>query len=197
MKVLILGGDGYLGWPTAMNFSKKGYEVAVLDNMIKKQWELELGVNNLSQTQTLHKRVKTWEKITGKKIKLFVGDIATSPRFIYKVVRDFNPDSIVHYAEQPSAPFSMISREKCVHTQVNNVVGTLNLMFAIQKINPNIHLVKLGTMGEYGTPNIEIEEGWIDIEHKGRKDRVMYPKKPHSFYHLSIYFARPSLIPKL
>jgi len=185
MKVLILGGDGYLGWPTAMYLSNMGHEVSVVDNMVKRYWEAEIGVEPLAPIRPLSVRVKRWHEMTGKTIQTFVGDIAENHRFVYKVLEKFQPDAIVHYAEQPSAPFSMMDRDKCVHTQRNNVLGTLNLMFAIQHTNPDIHLVKLGTMGEYGTPNIDIEEGWLEIEHNGRKDRMLYPKKPHSFYHLS------------
>jgi UDP-sulfoquinovose synthase len=185
MKVLILGGDGYLGWPTAMYLSNKGHEVAVVDNMLKRYWEAEIGVEPLAPIRPLHIRVKRWYELTGKKIQTYIGDIAENHRFVYKVLEQFQPDAVVHYAEQPSAPFSMMDRDKCVHTQKNNVIGTLNLMFAMQHTNPDIHMVKLGTMGEYGTPNIDIEEGWIEIDHKGRKDRMLYPKKPHSFYHLS------------
>ena len=100
-------------------------------------------------------------------------------------MRDFAPDAIVHFAEQRAAPYSMVDRKHAVYTQVNNVVGNLNVLYAIAEINPDIHLVKLGTMGEYGTPNIDIEEGWLDVEHKGRRDRVLFPKRPGSFYHLS------------
>lgn len=185
MRILILGGDGYLGWPTAMYLSQRGHEVAVADNIIKRYWEAEIGVEPLGPIRPLHIRVQRWRELTGKDIPLFIGDIAENHRFVYKMMDQFQPDAVVHYAEQPSAPFSMIDRDKCLHTQRNNVLGTLNLMFAIQHTNPGIHVVKLGTMGEYGTPNIDIEEGWLDIEHKGRKDRVLYPKKPHSFYHLS------------
>jgi len=185
MRVLILGGDGYLGWPTAMYLSAKGHEVALVDNMVKRYWEAEIGVEPLGPIRPLHIRVQRWQAETGKKIPVFIGDIAENHRFVYKVMDQFQPDAVVHYAEQPSAPFSMIDREKCLHTQRNNVLGTLNLMFAIQHTNPAIHIVKLGTMGEYGTPNIDIEEGWLELEHKGRCDRVLYPKKPHSFYHLS------------
>jgi UDP-sulfoquinovose synthase len=185
MRILILGGDGYLGWPTAMYLSNKGHEVAVADNMVKRLWEAEIGVEPLGVIRPLHVRVHRWQEITGKKISVFIGDIAENHRFIYKIMEQFKPDAVVHYAEQPSAPFSMIDREKCVHTQRNNVLGTLNLMFAIQHLDPDIHIVKLGTMGEYGTPNIDIEEGWLEIEYKGRRDRILYPKRPGSFYHLS------------
>jgi UDP-sulfoquinovose synthase len=118
-------------------------------------------------------------------IKLYIGDIAHNYRFLISTLEDFMPDTVIHYAEQPSAPYSMIDHRRAVDTQVNNVAGTLNLMFAIRKVVPDAHIIKLGTMGEYGTPNIVIEEGWLDIEHKGRKERTLFPKKPGSFYHLS------------
>jgi len=185
LRILILGGDGYLGWPTAMYLSSRGHEVAVADNMIKRYWEAEIGVEPLAPIRPLFVRVQRWHAITGNKVQVFVGDIAENHRFIYKILDQFQPDAIVHYAEQPSAPFSMMDRERCLKTQRNNVLGTLNLMFSVQHSNPDIHIVKLGTMGEYGTPNIDIEEGWLEVEHKGRRDRVLYPKKPGSFYHLS------------
>ena len=184
MRSLILGGDGYLGWPTAMHFSQQGHEVMVVDNFIKRRIELENGLAPLEPLPTLHRRVSHWEELTGKKILLHVGDL-TNHRFTFETLEHFQPDAIVHYGEQPSAPYSMLGREQAVFTQANNVVGNLNLLFAIQKHCPQAHLVKLGTMGEYGTPNISIEEGHIEIEHEGRKDRLPYPKQPGSFYHLS------------
>lgn len=185
LKVLILGGDGYLGWPTAMHFARQGYSVAIADNMSKRVWEAERGAAPLWNVPLIHKRVRLWKNQAGNEIKLYVGDIATNYRFVYKIFEEFRPDAIVHYAEQPSAPYSMHSREKAVNTQINNIAGNLNVLFAMRKYTPDAHLVKLGTMGEYGTPNIDIEEGWLEIEHKGRKDRVLFPKKPGSFYHLS------------
>jgi UDP-sulfoquinovose synthase len=185
MRIMILGGDGYLGWPTAMHFSQNGHEVAVLDNMVKRYWEAELGVEPLVPVPSLYSRVRRWQDKTGLKIELFVGDISKNHRHLYNSLERFQPEAIVHYAEQPSAPFSMMDRGKCIDTQVNNVAGTLNLLFAMRGTCPDAHIIKLGTMGEYGTPNIDIEEGWLDVEHRGRKDRVLYPKKPGSFYHLS------------
>jgi UDP-sulfoquinovose synthase len=185
MRVLVLGGDGYLGWPTAMHFSARGHDVTVVDNMIKRYWEAEVGVEPLVPVRSLKHRADKWHNLTSRKIAVHVGDIATNSRFVYNVLDRVKPDAIIHYAEQPSAPFSMMDRQKCVDTQVNNVAGTLNLMFAARHAVPEAHIVKLGTMGEYGTPNIDIEEGWIDISHNGRNDRVLFPKKPGSFYHLS------------
>jgi UDP-sulfoquinovose synthase len=184
MKILILGGDGYLGWPTAMHFANRHCEVAVFDNFVKRKWELENGVSGLIPIATLHERIKIFKDITGKEIKLFVGDLLNH-RIIYKVINEFQPEAIIHYAEQPSAPYSMRSRATAVETQKNNVLGTLTLLFAMQHSKQKIHLIKLGTMGEYGTPNIDIEEGYIEIHHKGRSDRLPFPKMPGSFYHLS------------
>lgn len=183
-KILILGGDGYLGWPTAMYFSARGHDVAVLDNLIKRKWEAEVDAYPLVPVSSLQERVRTWKSVTNKNIRTFIGDLVNE-RFVASVFETFKPDTIVHYGEQPSAPFSMIGNEKAVETQVNNVVGNLNVIFSMKRSTPKAHLVKLGTMGEYGTPNIDIEEGWLDVTHKGRKDRVLFPKKPGSFYHLS------------
>lgn len=185
MRILILGGDGYLGWPTAMHFSAQGHEVAIVDSLAKRFWEAEIGVEPLLPLRTLQARVKRWKEVTGKTIDLFIGDIAKNHRFVYTLFERFKPEAVIHYAEQPSAPYSMMDREKCVDTQHNNVVGTLNILFALKHACPDAHIVKLGTMGEYGTPNIDIEEGWLEVEHNGRKDRMLYPKKPGSFYHLS------------
>lgn len=184
MRILILGGDGYLGWPTAIHFSARGDDVCVVDNFAKRRWEMEEGVEPLLPVPPLHRRVKAWADITGKTIDVQVGDLCNH-RFVYNLFESFKPDAIVHYAEQPSAPYSMQSRTTAVDTQTNNIVGTMNILFAMNAHCPDAHLVKLGTMGEYGTPNIDIEEGWLDVEHNGRKDRVLYPKKPGSFYHLS------------
>ncbi|MBE0533502.1 MAG: NAD-dependent epimerase/dehydratase family protein [Rhodospirillales bacterium] len=184
MRVLVLGGDGYLGWPTAMHFSARGDEVVIVDNFAKRQWELEDGIEPLVAVPPLHRRVGQWEKVTGHKMLIRVGDLCNH-RFVYTLLDDFRPEAIIHYAEQPSAPYSMQGREKAVYTQTNNIVGTLNLLFGIQHSCPDCHFIKLGTMGEYGTPNIDIEEGWLDVEHNGRKDRVLFPKKAGSFYHLS------------
>ena len=185
MRILILGGDGYLGWPTAMHFSQLGHEVMVVDNLAKRQWEAEIDSTPLQPLPTLRHRVRTWEAATGNEIRVAIGDIAENHRFVYETLGDFQPEAIVHYAEQPSAPYSMAGREHAVYTQRNNVIGNLNVLHAMQKHVPDAHLVKLGTMGEYGTPNIDIEEGWLDVELNGRSDRLPFPKLPGSFYHLS------------
>ena len=184
MRVLVLGGDGYLGWPTALHLSDCGHDVAVVDNYARRKYDEELGSQSLVPIEDLDTRVAAWKEVSGKEIPAYIGDLLDAD-FLYQVVREYAPDAIIHFAEQRAAPYSMIDREHAVYTQHNNVIGNLNVMYAIAEINPEIHLVKLGTMGEYGTPNIDIEEGWIEIEHNGRKDRVLYPKKPGSFYHLT------------
>ncbi|MBD0387684.1 MAG: NAD-dependent epimerase/dehydratase family protein [Nostoc sp. C3-bin3] len=184
MKVLVIGGDGYCGWATALYLSNRGYEVGILDSLVRRHWDNELGVETLTPIALIQQRLQRWQDLTGKSIDLFIGDI-TNYEFLHKTLQQFQPNALVHFGEQRSAPFSMIDREHAVVTQVNNVVGTLNLLYAMREDFPDCHLVKLGTMGEYGTPNIDIEEGYITIEHNGRKDTLPYPKQPGSMYHLS------------
>ncbi len=184
MKILILGADGYLGWPTSIHFANNGHEVFAVDNLSKRKIELEYGVEPLERIKPFNERVKSWNANQKNKIQYLVADLLNY-KVLYQILENFKPEVIIHYAEQPSAPYSMASREKAVFTQHNNVIGNLNLLFAMKKFCPDSHLIKLGTLGEYGTPNIDIEEGWLNIEHNGRKDRVLYPKKPGSFYHLS------------
>jgi UDP-sulfoquinovose synthase len=184
MRVLVLGGDGYLGWPTALRFSGRGHEVAVLDNFSRRRWHLQQSTDSLIPILTLEERIDAWREASGMEIEVHVGDMEDGD-FVYRVVAAFAPEVVVHYAEQSSAPYSMQSREAAVETQQNNLVGTLNLLFAIRDRVPDCHLIKLGTMGEYGTPDIDIEEGFIEIEHKGRRDTLPFPKQPGSLYHLS------------
>ena len=184
MRVLVIGGDGYCGWATALHLSNRGYEVGILDSLIRRHWDHELCAETLTPIAPIQTRLRRWQDLTGKSIDLFIGDICNY-EFLDKTMRQFAPDAVVHFGEQRSAPYSMIDREHAVFTQVNNVVGTLNLLYSIRENFPDCHLVKLGTMGEYGTPNIDIEEGYITIEHNGRKDTLPYPKQPGSFYHLS------------
>src|SRR5262245_19711937 len=184
LRALVLGIDGYLGWPPAMRLSAAGHEVAGVDNLLRRRLHLERGTDSLVPVVALEERVEAWRQITGRRIVVEMGDL-TDADFTARVVRETRPDVIVHYAEQPSAPYSMLDLERCVFTQMNNVVGTLNVLFAMRDHAPGAHLVKLGTMGEYGTPNIDIEEGFIEVEHNGRRDRLPFPKQPGSFYHLS------------
>ncbi|OIW05241.1 hypothetical protein TanjilG_21226 [Lupinus angustifolius] len=155
-RVMVIGGDGYCGWATALHLSNKGYE----------------------------NRLQRWKSLTGKSIELYIGDICDF-EFLSEAFQSYEPDAVVHFGEQRSAPYSMIDRSRAVFTQQNNVIGTLNVLFAIKEFREQCHLVKLGTMGEYRTPNIGIEEGYITITHNGRTDTLPYPKQASSFYHLS------------
>src|SRR6266568_4553729 len=184
MRIAVLGGDGYCGWPTALYLSQRGHDVAIVDNFLRRLWDHELGAPTLTPIRSLPERLRTWHRHTGKAIESFVGDV-TDYEFLSTLFKEFEPEAIVHFAEQRAAPYSMIDRQHAVFTQVNNVVGTLNVLFAIREFQPECHLVKLGTMGEYGTPNIDIEEGFIKIQHNGREDILPFPKQPGSFYHLS------------
>ena len=184
MRVLILGGDGYLGWPTALRFSSRGHEVTVVDNFVRRRWVDGVGSDSLTPIRALEERIDAWRELSGNEIRSHVGSVADG-EFLDGVVAEARPEVVVHYGQQASAPYSMASREQAVETQHGNTIGNLNLLFAIRDHVPECHLVKLGTMGEYGQPNIDIEEGYIEIEHKGRRDNLPYPKLPASLYHCS------------
>jgi len=193
--ILILGGDGYLGWPTAMYFSNLGYAVTVVDNYFRRNSCVELDVGMLYPVPTLIERARIWYELTGKEIKVVIGDLTTpevmrsffdgSVEYSWAVEKLFSgvPETVVHYAEQPSAPYSLINYKYANITLQNNLMVTNNLMFALKDFSRDTHMIKLGTMGEYGTPNIDIEEGWIEIEHKNRKDRFLFPRQAGSIYH--------------
>jgi UDP-sulfoquinovose synthase len=184
MKVLVLGGDGYCGWPTSLHLSDAGHEVVIVDNCVRRQIDYELSASSLTPIADLKDRVKAWHEVSGQTIGVEFGDLLDW-EFVSEVFERHQPEAVVHFAEQRAAPYSMIDRRHAVYTQHNNVIGNLNVLFAINEIVPDCHLVKLGTMGEYGQPNIDIEEGYIEIEHKGRKDTLPFPKLPGSWYHLS------------
>ncbi len=184
MRVLILGGDGYLGWPTAMRFSERGHDVAVVDNYSRRRWVEAQGSDSLTPILPLDERIAAWKEVSGKEIAMHEGAIEDA-EFLVGVVSGFKPEAIIHYGQQSSAPYSMQSLETAVETQQANVIGNLNLLFAMRDHVPDAHLVKLGTMGEYGTPDIDIEEGYIEIEHKGRSASLPFPKLPGSLYHCS------------
>jgi UDP-sulfoquinovose synthase len=185
MRILILGGDGYLGWPTAMRFSARGHEVHAVDNYLRRRAHRENGTDSLTPIPgNLPSRAVAWKEVSGRDVHVTEGDLC-DPDLLDRLFGDFQPDAVVHYGEMPSAPYSMASREHAVFTEYNNVIGTLNVLFAMRDLAPEAHLVKLGTMGEYGTPNIDIEEGFLRVDHKGRSDVLPFPKQPGSFYHAS------------
>ena len=194
-NILILGGDGYLGWPTAMYFSSRGYEVTVVDNYFRRNACTELDTGMLYSVPTLIQRAKLWHELTGFEIKVVIADLSnpeamrglfdTRLKYQWAINEKYSglPETVIHYAEQPSAPYSLMNYKYADVTLINNLRVTNNLLWAIRDYSPDTHVIKLGTMGEYGTPNIDIEEGWLDIEHKGRKDTFLYPRQAGSLYH--------------
>lgn len=182
MKILVLGADGYLGWATCMYFSQRGHEVMGVDNYFRRYASIELDCEPLIPTPNLMQRAQLWRDLTGKRVEVVIGDV-TDYNLLLDLFRRHQPEAVIHYAEQPSAPYSMIDREKAALTIQNNLLSTLNIAYAVKETNPACHIIKLGTMGEYGTPNIDIEEGWIEIEHKGKKDTFLFPRQASSLYH--------------
>jgi len=182
MRILILGGDGYLGWPTAMRLAARGDVVMVVDNYLRRTMARETGSEPLVATPNLEERAEIHAAITGLQLQVEIGDCTDQP-FVSRVFTEFQPDAVVHYAEQPSAPYSMMGYEEARRTLHNNIGATFNVIWAVMQHAPDCHIVKLGTMGEYGTPNIDIEEGWLDVEHNGRRDRFLFPRQGASLYH--------------
>lgn len=181
-KILILGGDGYLGWPTAMHFAAKGWEVCTVDNYSKRAISVETNSLPLVAFSELDDRVKIASTKTGLEIKHLNGDLCDY-QFLKKLIENFKPDTVVHYAEQPSAPYSMKNYDTAYFTLQNNIAATFNVLWAIMEHAPECHIIKLGTMGEYGTPNIDIEEGWLEVNHNGRSQKFLYPRAAGSLYH--------------
>lgn len=182
MRVIVLGGDGYLGWPTAMRFAARGHDVLVIDNYLRRRIAQETGSEPLLPTPNLVDRAATFHAHTGHRVRVELGDCCDY-RFMERVVRDFGPEAMIHYAEQPSAPYSMMGYDEARRTLDNNLGATFNAIWAVLQHAPECHIVKLGTMGEYGTPNIDIEEGWLEVEHNGRRDTFLYPRQAGSLYH--------------
>jgi UDP-sulfoquinovose synthase len=195
MNVLVIGGDGYCGWATSLYLSSRGHAVTIVDSLVRRAWDREHGLDSLVPIASTRRRIDEWSRVTGRTIRFEQVDV-TDFAALCRIVRESGPDAVVHFGQQRSAPFSMIDHEHALRTHLNNTVANLNVLWALHEHAPHAHLVKLGTMGEYGTPNIDVEEGFIEIEHNGRSDRLPFPKQPGSFYHLTkvsdsdqIYFA--------
>jgi len=182
MRIMILGGDGYLGWPTAMALRGADHEVLVIDNYLRRRIAAETQSEALFSNPRLPERAAIFHQMTGKSIQVAEGDCCDFD-FLSDQFSSFAPDAVVHYAEQPSAPYSMMGYDEARVTLTNNLTVTLNMVWAVLRHAPSCHIIKLGTMGEYGTPNIDIEEGWIEIQHKGRSDRFLFPRQAGSLYH--------------
>jgi len=182
MKVLILGADGYLGRPTVMHLSAQGHEVMAVDNYLRRELSRAESSEPLFEVPNLHRRAEAWKAKSGKAVDVRIGDLCQWD-FIAEVFESFKPDAVIHYAEQPSAPYSMKDRRSAALTMNNNLGVTFNVIQAMHAFTPEAHLVKLGTMGEYGTPNIDIEEGWLTVQHKGRSEKFLFPRQAGSLYH--------------
>lgn len=179
-----MGIDGYLGWSLANYLAKEPFTIYGIDNFDRRKWVREMDSVSAVPVASMQNRIRSYEKAYNKQIIFSKGDI-TNYDFLSKQIKEIKPDTIVHFGQCPSAPYSMISQAKCVSVQKNNLIGTLNLIYAVKEYAPDAHIIKLGTMGEYGTPNIDIPEGFFEIEYNGRKDRLPFPKQANSWYHLT------------
>lgn len=182
MRLFVAGVDGYLGWSLSQYLVKRGHEVAGCDLFLRRRWVEEMGSQSATPIRHMTDRLHAYEENYGKKLLFREGDLRDY-KFVEALFREFQPEAIVHLGEMPSAPYSMVDVEHAVFTQTNNIIGTLNILYAMRDVVPNAHLVKLGTMGEYGTPNIDIPEGFFEIEYRGRKDRLPFPRQAGSWYH--------------
>jgi UDP-sulfoquinovose synthase len=184
MKVFIAGVDGYLGWALSMYLTKRGHDVGGADNYLRRSWVGEMGSQSATPIQKMAERLEAFRENFGKNLQFFKGDL-TDYNFVENSLKHFKPEAIIHLGEMPSAPYSMVDAKHATWTQTNNIVGTLNILHAMRDLCPESHLVKLGTMGEYGTPNVDIPEGFFEIEYRGRKDRLPFPRQAGSWYHQS------------
>ena len=182
MKVFIAGVDGYLGWTLALHPAKRGHEVAGADCYLRRDWVAEMGSQSATPIVRMTERLEAFRDNFGKNLRFYRGDL-TDPYFVLNCLNSFKPDTIVHLGEMPSAPYSMIDVRHATFTHTNNLIGTLNMLFAMRDVCPEAHLLKLGTMGEYGTPNVDIPEGFFTIEYRGREDTLPFPRQPGSWYH--------------
>ena len=184
MRVFIAGIDGYLGFPLAAHLSACGHEVAGADLLLRRKWVAEVGGISAAPIADRAGRLRAYQDRFGRQLDFRIGDLMDYD-FVSGFFRDFQPDAVVHLGQMPSAPYSMMDQAHCVWTQQNNVINNLNILWAIKEAAPDAHLVKLGTMGEYGTPNVTIPEGFFEVEYRGRADRLPFPRQAGSWYHQS------------
>ena len=184
MKVMIMGMDGYLGWTLSMYLADKGHTVCGIDNGLRRKMVAEIGSQSITPIKSMEKRLDAYKKVSGNDLTFYKGDL-TESAFVDLAVKKEEPDCIVQLGQIPAAPYSMIDVDHCNFTQYNNIIGHNNILFAIKDNVPDCHLLKLGTMGEYGTPNLDIPEGFFEIEYRGRKDTLPFPRQPGSWYHLT------------
>jgi nucleoside-diphosphate-sugar epimerase len=184
MKIAILGIDGYIGWALAMRLIEKGHTVSGLDSLYTRKRVREVHSSSVTPIKDMNGRIKELEEKSGKHIEFYKGDVNDSD-FVYNFVEKEKPDAFIHLAEQRSAPYSMLGLRQARETLLQNIGGTINLVYAMKDIVPSSHLLKLGTMGEYGTPNIDIPEGFFHVSYNGREDDLPFPKFANSWYHWS------------
>ncbi len=192
MKVIILGGDGFCGWPTALHLSNLDFEVVIVDNLSRRNIDNELEVSSLTPIAPIGQRLSTWKNVTGREIKFHNIDIAQEYDRLLNLISREKPEAIVHFAEQRAAPYSMKSSKHKRYTVNNNLNATNNLLCAIVESGLDIHLVHLGTMGVYGygTAGMKIPEGYLDVEvvtDSGDRiqQEILYPANPGSVYHMT------------
>ncbi|HWL65454.1 MAG TPA: NAD-dependent epimerase/dehydratase family protein [Actinomycetota bacterium] len=184
MRVFIPGIDGYLGWSLAQHLAARGHEIAGADLFLRRKWVEEMGSWSAIPISPFPERLDAFQERFGRRLTFWEGDLRDY-NFVEEIFRDFEPEAIVHLGECPSAPYSMMDRDHAVFVQTSNIVTTFNLLYAIRDVRPDAHLLKLGTMGEYGTPNIDIPEGFFEVEYNGRSDRLPFPRQAGSWYHWS------------
>jgi UDP-sulfoquinovose synthase len=184
MRIFIAGVDGYLGWALAQHLTGRGHEVAGADLFLRRQWVEEMGSWSATPISQIEDRLEGFRKRYGQDLRFWHGDLRDYG-LVEKIFKDFQPEAIVHLGECPSAPYSMIDVHHSVFVQTNNLTTTFNLLYAMHEIRPEAHLVKLGTMGEYGTPDVDIPEGFFEVEFRGRRARLPFPRLAGSWYHWS------------
>ena len=182
MRVFIAGVDGYTGWPLALYLAARGHEVSGCDLFLRRDWVAEMGSHSAIPIRRMTERLEAFRDHFGTNLQFRKGDLRDY-NFVLNCFRAFEPEAVIHLGEMPSAPYSMMDVNHTVFTQMNNLIGTLHILYAMREICPDAHLVKLGTMGEYGTPNIDIPEGFFTIEYRGRKDTLPFPRQAGSWYH--------------
>ncbi len=184
MRVWIAGIDGYLGWAFAQVLTQRGHTVGGADAGLRREWVAEIGGDSAIPIADIQQRQHTFTEHYGQSLDWRTGNL-TDTNFVYEFIAEFQPDTIVHLGQMPSAPYSMMDAQHAIWTQQNNITSTLNILWAMQACCPTAHLVKLGTMGEYGTPNVDIPEGTFEINYRGRRATLPFPRQAGSFYHLS------------
>ena len=184
MRMFIAGMDGYLGWPLAQHLAGRGHEVAGADALFRRSWVEEMGSVSAIPIAPTDERLDALRADTGQPIPFWRGDLRDYD-LVERIFQEFEPEAVIHLGECPSAPYSMVDREHTTFVQLNNLTTTFNLLFAIRDLAPDAHLLKLGTMGEYGTPNMDIPEGFFEVEYRGRRDLMPFPRQAPSWYHWS------------